>query len=280
MLESDIIVGLAGSQERSKISLGDFEIGGAEFVVIAGPCAVETREQVMETAAAVRSAGARILRGGAFKPRTSPYDFQGLREDGLKLLADARELTGLKIVTETVTAEDVEMVSDYADILQVGARNMQNFELLKRLGRVNRPILLKRGMSATIREFLLAAEYIASSGNDRIVLCERGIRTFETSTRNTLDIMAVPVLQTLSHLPVIVDPSHSTGRRDLIRAASKAAVVTGADGIMVEVHPRPHQALCDGQQSITTGEFAEMMIELRDYVSLESRYMKSAPALV
>ena len=280
MLQPYTIVGLNERRERTKVSLGDFEIGGEEFVVIAGPCAVESRDQLLETAFAVKAAGARLLRGGAFKPRTSPYDFQGLREDGLKLLAEARQQTGLKVITEAVTAEDVEMVAEYADILQVGARNMQNFALLKKLGGANRPVLLKRGFSSTIKEFLLAAEYIASSGNERIILCERGIRTFETATRNTLDIMAVPVLQQMSHLPVIVDPSHSTGCRDLIRPASKAAVVIGADGLMVEVHPRPDQALCDGEQSITPGQFAEIMDQLREYVSLESRSMNASLALV
>jgi 3-deoxy-7-phosphoheptulonate synthase len=231
----------------------------------------------METAATVKAAGARILRGGAFKPRTSPYDFQGLREEGLKLLAEAREKTGLRIVTETITPEDVSMVCEYADILQVGSRNMQNFALLKRLGSAGKPVLLKRGMSSTIQEFLLSAEYIASSGNEQIILCERGIRTFDTATRNTLDITAVPVLQKLSHLPVVVDPSHATGRRDLIRPASKAAVAVGADGLMVEVHPRPHEALCDGKQSVTPTQFKELMVELRGYVSLESRFLYSAP---
>lgn len=271
------IVSLETKRERTKVCLDEIEFGGSEFVVIAGPCAVESREQLMETAAIVKAAGARILRGGAFKPRTSPYDFQGLREEGLKLLGEAREKTGLKIVTETITPEDVSMVCEYADILQVGSRNMQNFELLKRLGSAGKPVLLKRGMSATIQEFLLSAEYIASSGNEQIILCERGIRTFDTATRNTLDITAVPVLQKLSHLPVLVDPSHATGRRDLIRPASKAAVAVGADGLMVEVHPRPHEALCDGKQSVTPTQFNELMVELRGYVGLESRFLYSAP---
>jgi 3-deoxy-7-phosphoheptulonate synthase len=274
------LVSLETKQERTKIRLGDFELGGAELVVIAGPCAVESREQLMEASEAVMRAGARMLRGGAFKPRTSPYDFQGLKEDGLKLLAEARERTGLRIVTETVTAEDVDLVAEYADILQVGARNMQNFALLKKLGCANRPVLLKRGMSATLKEFLLSAEYIASSGNEQIILCERGIRTFETATRNTLDLTAIPVLKRLTHLPVMVDPSHGTGRRDLIRAASKAAVAIGADGLMIEVHPRPDKALCDGEQSILPAQFAELMVELRAYAGLESRPMHSTPALV
>lgn len=280
MLHPYEIVSLASHRGRTKVCLGDFEIGGPEFVVMAGPCAVETREQLMEIAGTVKATGARILRGGAFKPRTSPYDFQGLGEDGLKLLADARESTGLKVVTEVITAEDVEMVSEYADILQVGARNMQNFALLKKLGRADRPVLLKRGMSSTIKELLLSAEYLASSGNEQIILCERGIRTFETATRSTLDISAIPVLRMLTHLPVIVDPSHATGRSALIKPVSKAAVAIGADGLMVEVHPRPHEALCDGAQSITPTQFMEIMNELPGYVSLESRYMHSAPALV
>lgn len=277
---SDNMVGLATQRERTKIRLGDFEIGGDEFVVIAGPCAVETRDQLMDAAVAVKAAGARILRGGAFKPRTSPYDFQGLREDGLKLLAEARERTGLKIITETIAAEDVELVSEYADILQVGARSMQNFTLLRKLGRANRPVMLKRGLSSTVKEFLLSAEYIASSGNDQIILCERGIRTFETATRNTLDLVAAPVLRKLSHLPLIVDPSHGTGRSDLIRPAAKAAVAIGADGLMIEVHPHPQEALCDGEQSITPAQFLKIMTELRGYVSLESRHMNSAAAPV
>jgi 3-deoxy-7-phosphoheptulonate synthase len=260
-------------QQKTVVRVGDLEIGGKEFIVMAGPCSVETREQIMETAQAVKRAGAQVLRGGAYKPRTSPYDFQGLEIEGLKLLAEARERTGLKVVTEVVTTEDTELVAEYADILQVGARNMQNFALLKRLGRAGRPVLLKRGMSSTIKELLLSAEYIASHGNDQIILCERGIRTFETSTRNTLDLAAVPVLGELSHLPVVVDPSHGTGRRSLIRPASKAAIAIGADGLIIEVHPRPQEAWSDGPQSLTTAEFAEIIKELRDYARLESRYI-------
>jgi 3-deoxy-7-phosphoheptulonate synthase len=256
---------------KSIVRVGDIEIGGREFIVMAGPCSIETREQLMETADAVKKAGAQILRGGAYKPRTSPYDFQGLEVEGLKLLAEARERTGLKIVTEVMTAEEIEVVAEYADILQVGARNMQNFSLLKKLGRAGRPILLKRGMSSTIKELLLSAEYIASNGNDQVVLCERGIRTFETATRNTLDLAAVAVLNELTHLPIIVDPSHGTGRASLIRPMAKAAVATGADGLMIEVHPRPQEAWSDGQQSVTPELFAEIMNELRRYVGLESR---------
>jgi 3-deoxy-7-phosphoheptulonate synthase len=260
-------------QQKTTIRVGDLEIGGPEFIVMAGPCSVETHDQLMETAEGVKRAGAQILRGGAFKPRTSPYDFQGLEVEGLKLLAEARQRTGLKVVTETVTAEDVELVAEYADILQVGARNMQNFALLKKLGRAGRPVLLKRGMSSTIKELLLSAEYIASHGNDQVILCERGIRTFETATRNTLDLAAVPLLNELSHLPVVVDPSHATGKRSLVLPASKAAVAIGADGLIIEVHPRPQEAWSDGPQSITPPDFAKIMDELRNYVRLESRYI-------
>jgi 3-deoxy-7-phosphoheptulonate synthase len=259
--------------QKSIIRVGELEIGGPQFIVMAGPCSVETREQLMETAEAVRRAGAQVLRGGAYKPRTSPYDFQGLEIEGLKLLAEARERTGLKVVTEVITPEDTGMVAEYADILQVGARNMQNFALLKRLGRAGRPVLLKRGMSSTIKEMLLSAEYIAAHGNDQVILCERGIRTFETATRNTLDLAAVPLLGELSHLPILVDPSHGTGRRSLIKPVSKAAVAVGADGLIIEVHPRPQEAWSDGAQSLTLDMFEEMMDELKRYVGLESRYI-------
>jgi 3-deoxy-7-phosphoheptulonate synthase len=259
--------------QKTVVRAGELEIGGSQFIVMAGPCSVETREQLMETAEAVKQAGAQVLRGGAYKPRTSPYDFQGLEVEGLKLLAEARERTGLKIVTEVVTTEDTEVVAEYADILQVGARNMQNFALLKRLGRVGRPVLLKRGMSSTIKELLLSAEYIASHGNDQIILCERGIRTFETATRNTLDLAAVPVLNELSHLPVIVDPSHGTGRRSLIRPLAKAAIAIGADGLIIEAHPRPQEAWSDGPQSLTLPMFADLMSELDKYVRMESKYI-------
>ena len=257
--------------QRTIVRAGNLEIGGRDLVVMAGPCSVESREQLLETAHAVRSAGARVLRGGAYKPRTSPYDFQGLEEKGLELLAEAREETGLKIITEIIAPEEVELVASYADILQVGARNMQNFALLKKLGGVSKPVLLKRGMSSTIKEFLLSAEYIAKHGNDQIILCERGIRTFEPATRNTLDLAAVPLLNELSHLPVVVDPSHGTGRRTLIRPAAKAAIAIGADGLLIEVHPRPEQAWSDGPQSLTLSEFASIMNELRDYAKLEAR---------
>ena len=260
-------------QQKTIVRVGDLEIGGSQFIVMAGPCSVETREQLMETADGVKAAGAHVLRGGAYKPRTSPYDFQGLEVEGLKLLAEARERTGLKVITEVVTTEDAGVVAEYADILQVGARNMQNFALLKRLGRCKRPVLIKRGMSSTIKELLLSAEYIASHGNDQIILCERGIRTFETATRNTLDLAAVPLLNELSHLPIVVDPSHATGRRSLVRPAAKAAVAIGADGLIIEVHPRPQEAWSDGPQSLTPAGFEEIMVELQKYVALESRYL-------
>ncbi|HTG16238.1 MAG TPA: 3-deoxy-7-phosphoheptulonate synthase [Blastocatellia bacterium] len=259
--------------QKTVVRVGDLEVGGAQFIVMAGPCSVETRDQLLETADAVKKAGAQFLRGGAYKPRTSPYDFQGLEVEGLKLLAEARERTGLKIVTEVVTTEDTDVVAEYADVLQVGARNMQNFALLKRLGQVKRPVLLKRGMSSTIKELLLSAEYIASHGNDQIILCERGIRTFETATRNTLDLAAVPLLNELSHLPVIVDPSHATGRRSLVQPAAKAALVIGADGLIIEVHPRPQEAWSDGPQSLTPAMFTALMEDLGRYVGLESRYI-------
>jgi 3-deoxy-7-phosphoheptulonate synthase len=245
------------------VRVGDVEIGGGELVVMAGPCSVESRQQVLETAHAVKAAGARVLRGGAFKPRTSPYSFQGLGEAGLKLLAEAREQTGLPIITEVMEPGDVELVANYADILQVGARNMQNFPLLKEVGRSARPILLKRGMSGTIEEWLMAAEYVMSSGNFQVILCERGIRTFETAARNTLDLSAIPIIKRLSHLPVIADPSHGTGKWYLVRPLAQAALAVGADGLLIEVHPAPDHALSDGPQSLNLDNFAAMMDALR-----------------
>lgn len=239
-----------------------FSVGGGSFTVIAGPCAVESEEQILTTAHEIKERGAHILRGGAYKPRTSPYSFQGLAEEGLGLLAQAREETGLAIITEVLTSEDVERVAEVADILQIGARNMQNFRLLQRVGQIDRPVFLKRGQSATLEEFLLAAEYIVSEGNPNVILCERGIRSFESYTRNTLDIAAVPLIKQLSHLPIIVDPSHATGRRDLVAPLAIAALAAGADGIMVEVHPDPENALSDGPQSLTFLQFAEMMTDL------------------
>jgi len=250
------------------IQVNGVKIGGDDFAVIAGPCAVESEEQIMETAYAVARAGARLLRGGAFKPRTSPYDFQGLGEKGLQLLRKAKEATGLAIVTEVMTERQIELVAQYADILQIGARNMQNFALLKELGKCGRPVLLKRGMSSTIRECLMAAEYITVHGNPQIILCERGIRTFETATRNTCDLTAVAVFKQESHLPVIVDPSHATGKRDLVAPLARAAVAIGADGLMVEVHPHPDKAKSDGAQSLYLWQFERMMEELKPFIEL------------
>jgi len=241
--------------------------GGGTFSVIAGPCSIENEEQMMEAARAVKAAGAAALRGGAFKPRTSPYSFQGLGEDGLKLLATARQETGLPIVTEVLDVRDTELVAEYSDVLQIGARNMQNFLLLTEVGKVGKPVLLKRGFSCTMEELLMAAEYVAKQGNTQIILCERGIRTFETYTRNTLDIAAVPVVKGLSHLPIIIDPSHATGKRELVEPLAMAAAAVGADGVMVEVHPNPEEALCDGPQSLVPEDFAELMKRLEPVVT-------------
>ena len=251
-------------RRRSIVKVGPLSIGDGEVVVIAGPCSVESRTQLLETAHAVCAAGATMLRGGAYKPRTSPYDFQGLGVEALKYLQIAREETGLPVVTEVMSTDDVEIVAEYADMLQVGARNMQNFSLLRRLARVDRPILLKRGPSATIKEWLLAAEYLLTGGNSDVVLCERGIKTFETETRNTLDLSAVAVAKELSHLPVIVDPSHATGKRSLVPSVSRAALAVGADGLIIEVHPEPDRALSDGPQSLDLEGFAELMSHLED----------------
>ena len=266
-------------QERTVIRVGKAEIGGDEFVTMAGPCSVESEKQIMETAEAVAAAGAKILRGGAFKPRTSPYDFQGMEADGLKLLAKAREATGLAVITEVMSDRDVDLVAEYADIMQVGARNMQNFALLKALGPCGRPVMLKRGLSSTIKELLMSAEYIVAHGNPQVILCERGIRTFETATRNTCDIAAVPVLNELTHLPVILDPSHATGKRSLVPALAKAAVAIGADGIIVEVHPCPEKAVSDGAQSLTIPGFRAMMANLAGYIALWERERQAELAL-
>ena len=257
-------------QEATRVRTNGVEVGGDEFVVIAGPCSVESEKQIMETAEGVAQAGAKILRGGAFKPRTSPYDFQGLEQEGLELLAKARAATGLAVVTEIMSDKDVGRVAEYADMMQVGARNMQNFALLKELGKCGRPVLLKRGMSSTIKELLMSAEYITAHGNPNVVLCERGIRTFETATRNTCDLAAVPLLHELTHLPVIVDPSHATGKRSLVPAVSCAAVAIGADGLIVEVHPCPEKAYSDGAQSLDLGQFQKMMRDLKGYLALWS----------
>jgi 3-deoxy-7-phosphoheptulonate synthase len=245
------------------VNINGVEVGGSEIVIIAGPCAVESREQLFETARAVKMSGARVLRGGAFKPRSSPYNFQGLGEEGLRLLGQVRKDTGMPVVTEVMDTRQVELVAEYADMIQVGSRNMQNFPLLKEAGMCRKPVLLKRGMMATIEEFLLAAEYILNQGNNQVILCERGIRTFETSTRNTLDLSAVPMLKRLSHLPVIVDPSHGTGLRWMVPAMSKAAIAAGADGLIMEVHYKPEEALCDGYQSLSLDEFAQLMSDMK-----------------
>ncbi len=260
-------------KERTVVKVGKYSIGAAQFVVMAGPCSVETREQILKSAEVVKKAGAQVLRGGAFKPRTSPYSFQGLEEEGLKLLAEAREKTGMPFVTEVITPTDVALVSKYADMLQIGARNMQNFALLKEVGRVKKPILLKRGMSSTVKELLMSAEYIMSQGNYDVVLCERGIRTFEDYTRNTCDLSAVPALKELSHLPVIVDPSHGTGVRSLIAPLSKAAVAVGADGLIIEVHPNPEEAYSDGAQSLMPKQFEKLMEEVKKYLPLEEKHL-------
>ena len=265
-------------KEHSAIKLNGVAVGGDEFIVMAGPCSVESEKQIMQTAEAVAEAGARVLRGGAFKPRTSPYDFQGMELEGLKLLRKAKEATGLAIITEIMSDRDVDLVAEYADCMQVGARNMQNFSLLKSLGACGRPVLLKRGMSSTIKELLMSAEYIVAHGNPNVILCERGIRTFETATRNTCDIAAIPVLNELTHLPVVLDPSHATGKRSLVPAVSRAGVAIGADGLILEVHPCPEKAISDGAQSLTVQGFRDLMRDLQPYINLwkESR----TPALV
>lgn len=250
--------------ENTIVDVAGVRIGeGERPVVVAGPCAVESEEQILKTARFVKQAGADLLRGGAFKPRTGPHTFQGLREEGLKLLAKARVETGLPIVTEVMSPDNVGLVAEYADLLQVGARNMQNFDLLRELGKIRKPVLLKRGMSATIEEFLAAAEYILAEGNNQVILCERGIRTFETATRNTLDLAMVPLVKEITHLPVMVDPSHATGKRSLVTPMSKAALVAGAHGVLVEVHPEPEKAMSDGPQSLTFPGFEAMMADLK-----------------
>jgi 3-deoxy-7-phosphoheptulonate synthase len=250
--------------ERSIVEVHGVPIGGPEVVIIAGPCSVESRQQLLDTARAVKRAGAAMLRGGAYKPRTSPYDFQGLGLEALKILREAREETGLPVVTEVMSTEDVDIICDHADMLQVGARNMQNFALLRRLATLNKPILLKRGPSATVKEWLLAAEYLLAGGNRNVVLCERGIKTFETEMRNTIDLAAIALARDLSHLPVIADPSHGTGKQSLIAAVSRAAVAVGADGLIIEVHPCPERALSDGPQSLDFAGFEKVMHALSE----------------
>lgn len=266
---------------RTIVQVGELAIGDGSFVVMAGPCAVESEQQILKTAEAVAAAGARVLRGGAYKPRSSPYSFQGLGVEGLKLLAKARKETGLAIVTEVMSESDVEVIAEYADIMQVGTRSMENYSLLEALGRCGRPVLLKRGMTARLDELMQSAQIIAASGNPEIILCERGIRTFETATRNTFDIAAVPVLKTVSRLPVIVDPSHAAGVRSLVPVLARAAAVVGADGLLVEVHPEPEKALSDGMQSLPFDEFEEMMCDLRRYVAISpTLHDMRAPLLV
>jgi len=271
---------LASKDSRSSrtiIRTGDLEIGSEELVVMAGPCSVESEAQLMEAAYIVKKGGAQVLRGGAFKPRTSPYSFQGLGERGLKLLRKAADSVGLQVVTEVMSTEDVPLVEEYADILQIGTRNAQNFALLKRVGRSARPVLLKRGMMSTVDEFLMAAEYILSEGNSQVILCERGIRTFEIATRSTLDLSAVPVLRELTHLPIVVDPSHAAGLWKYVVPLARAAVAAGADGLLVEVHPEPEKALCDGPQSLRPKTFYTLMEEIRSVKAAISRKRSSMP---
>jgi 3-deoxy-7-phosphoheptulonate synthase len=260
--------------EQTVVDVGGVRFGGKRLVVIAGPCSVENRDQVLKTARAVKQLGACLLRGGAFKPRTSPYDFQGLGEDGLRLLASAREETGLPVVTEVLEPDSVDLVAKYADMLQIGARNMQNFPLLKRVGKTRKPVLLKRGMMATVEEWLHAAEYVLLEGNSDVVLCERGIRTFEKATRNTLDLAAIPVLRRETHLPVVVDPSHATGERELVAPMAKAAVAAGADGLMIETHQDPATALSDSNQQLDLQAFAKLMKELETVASAVGRSLR------
>ncbi len=257
--------------EPSEINCGGQIVGGKALMMIAGPCSVESTEQICSTARSVRDAGANFMRGGAYKPRTSPYSFQGLAEEGLKMLAAAREDSGLPIVTEVMNPREVDLVAEYADVMQVGARNVQNFSLLKELGKIDKPILLKRGLMTTIKEFLMSAEYILSEGNSQIILCERGIRTFETATRNTLDISCIPVLKQETHLPVIVDPSHATGYWHLVASMSRASIAAGADGLMIEVHPDPANAFSDGPQSLKPKKYAQLMKELKPFAELMGR---------
>ncbi len=274
------LVAKTAARSRSVVRVRDIEIGGSDFIVMAGPCAVESEAQLLQTAESVAEAGARVLRGGAYKPRSSPYAFQGLGVEGLKILSKARDETGLAVVTEVMSEDDVELIAGYADIMQVGARSMENFALLEALGECGRPVLLKRGMTATLEDLLRSAQVIAMAGNPDIILCERGIRTFETATRNTLDIAAVPVLKAVSHLPIIVDPSHAAGVRSLVPVLSRAAAVVGADGLIVEVHPQPEKALSDGNQSLSFAEFRRMMEDLGPYIDLQRDSRELRPHLL
>ncbi len=261
-----------GRPERSQLPMGEgVEIGGEKIIIVGGPCSVESREQILQSAEMVKAGGGHVLRGGAYKPRTSPYSFQGMAEDGLKLLAEARENTGLPIQTEVMDSEDIDVCCEYADVLQIGARNVQNFSLLKKVGKTKKTIFLKRGMSTTIEEFLMSAEYIMSQGNPNVVLCERGIRTFETATRNTLDISAVPVLREQTHLPIVVDPSHAAGAWRYVGPLAKASVAVGADGLMLEMHPEPEKAMSDGPQSLKPGKFAALVEELKVFAEAAGR---------
>ena len=271
------LVGRTFKPADSVVDLAGVKVGGAEVIVMAGPCTVETQDQVGRVARAVQTAGARVLRGGAFKPRTSPYAFQGHGEEGLRWMRDAADEAGLAVISEVMDTRTIEMMGRYVDCYQVGARNMQNFDLLKELGKVRRPVLLKRGMSATIEEWLLSAEYILAGGNQQVILCERGIRTFENATRNTLDISAIPVVKKLSHLPIVVDPSHGTGRRDKVIPMARAAVAAGADGLLIEVHDEPDKALCDGAQSLLPEQFERLMGELRVIAPVLGRMLPLAP---
>lgn len=267
------VVGREFHPDKTIVKVRGVDIGGQKLTVMAGPCSIESEEQTIQVAQAVKAAGANILRGGAFKPSTSPYSFHGLGEDGLKMMAAAREITNLPIITEVMDTRDVELVAGYADILQVGTRNMTNFSLLQEVGKCDKPVMLKRGMSSTIEEWLQAAEYIANMGNYNIILCERGIRTFEPLTRNTFDVSAIPLLHSLSHLPVIADPSHATGHYNLVSPVTKAAVAAGADGVMIEVHPNPQKALKDGAQSLTPAHFSKLMDELGTVARAVGRYI-------
>lgn len=265
------LASLEFKKESSQVTVGNAVFGSDQLVIIAGPCAVESEEQMLKTAQAVKKAGALMLRGGAFKPRTSPYAFQGLEEEGLKILKNVSREVGIPFVTEVVNPKDVDLVAEYADMMQIGARNMQNFTLLKEVGKCNKPVMLKRGLAATIEEWLMAAEYILSEGNYQVVLCERGIRTYETSTRNTLDLSAIPSIRRLSHLPVIVDPSHASGKRHLVLPLSRAAIAAGADGLIVEVHPDPENALSDGPQSLNFEAFDDLINRIKPVVTAMGR---------
>ncbi len=258
-------------KESTIVALNGTKVGGNELIVMAGPCAVESRDQIMKSAEAVAKAGAKVLRGGAFKPRTSPYSFQGMREEGLKILREAGDQFGLAIVTEVISPDTVDLVASYAHVLQIGARNMQNYSLLEAVGKTTKAVLLKRGLMSTIEEWLMSAEYILSNGNPNVMLCERGIRSFEKYTRNTLDISAVPIVKELSHLPVVVDPSHATGKRNLVGAVSKGAVAAGADGLIIEVHPNPEEAMSDGPQSLYPHQFADLMLEIKNIANAVGR---------